>query len=257
MHRLLQSDHFTIQSKIRWFPSLNTKFQLVDDDNKTIGEIVFHPAWMAPVLWLFGLLFEIGLIGGGVALVVTGADSTQKLIGIGLAVLGLLFLLLVNFRSFLASRASSSIEVSDESGSVILQARKGWAIWRPTFTVWNTQDDRQLGQSRQSFLWGDRHYTIWDAEGNDWGSIRRRPFGFQYRVRKGSKQVARFRRKLIDARKMITGVRSYLLEYEDTQLTEDERALILGSLAYADVLVRQKKLREEKDEKQTSTPKKK
>ena len=251
MQNLLNSEHFIIQSKFRWFPSLNTKFQIIDDDEKITGEIVLNPAWTSPILWIFGFLTELGLMTGGIYLMIT-SKSRNSLITAGIIFLfGLLLFFLLGFRNFLASRASSTIKVFDAEKNLILKAVKGWAIWRPTFTIWNTQNDSKIGQSRQSFLFGDRHYVLWDKDGKKWGSIHRRILGFQYRVKKDGTQVARFRRKLVDARKLITGVKSYTLEFQDENLNFDERALILGTLTYADVLVRQKKLSEEKQEEKT------
>lgn len=247
MQKLLESDHFTIQSKIRWFPSFNTKFQIVNDGGQQIGEIIFHPVIMAPILWFFGLLLELALAGGGLYLVFTG-ENNVKLVGAACALVGAFLIFVVNFRTFLASRASSSVEIFSESGEKLIAARKGWALFRPTFSVYDATTNELIGESRQSMFWGDRYYTVWDKDGNTWGSIKRRVWGFQYRVFRGSEQVARFRRKLIDTRKLITGLRSYLLEYEQEELSSKDRALILGCLAYADVLTRQKKLRDEQGE---------
>lgn len=241
MQRLLESDHFTIQSQFRWFPSLNTKFQLLDDEGGKLGEVVVHPVWMFPVLWLVGLLLELGMIVGGVALI---AKADPKWLGGASLLLGLFFLVFFKLRMFLATRAPSSLDVYDESGESVLQASKGWALWRPTFSVTMTKSGKLLGQARQSFFWGDLHTHLWDGEGNKWGSIQRRIFGFQYRVYKGSEQIARFRRKLVDTRKLITGVQSYLLEYQSKDLQIEERAFILGTLTYVDALIRQKKLRQ-------------
>lgn len=253
MQQLLESDQFTIQSKIKWFPSFKTKFDIVTDEGESIGQIHFHPVLMAPVLWFFGLLLELGLVGGGLYFVLKG-ENNAKFVGGVMLLIGALLMFLVKFRTFLSSRASSYVEILDASGTQLLEARKGWALWRPTFTVHDTQADEPLGQSRQSFLWGDCHYSLWDSEGKDWGSIRRRPWGFQYRVYHNNEQVARFRRKLIDARKLITGLRSYKLEYQQPDLTPKERALILGTIAYADVLTRQKKLRDDKEANAAAQP---
>ncbi|HAA54860.1 MAG TPA: hypothetical protein DCE42_08880, partial [Myxococcales bacterium] len=54
--------------------------------------------------------------------------------------------------------------------------------------------------------------------------------------------------KLIDARRLVTGMKSYTLEFQDPSLTQDERALVLGSLTYVDVLVRQKRMKEDSSE---------
>ena len=250
MNELLQADNFTVQSKFRWFPSLNTKFQLLDDTGEQIGEITFHPAWMSPVLWIFGLLLEVGLVVGGVYQALIGADSTGKLIGLGLAIVGLFFLSIVSVRTFLSSRASSVIEIHDKNNELVIKAVKGWALFRAVFSIYDMTGDeaRLLGESAQSVLWGDRRYMLWDAAGKRWGTIRRRPFGLQYRGSKGSKQVGRFRRKLIDARRLVTGMKSYTLEFQDPSLTQDERALVLGSLTYVDVLVRQKRMKEDSSE---------
>ena len=258
MKELLESDHYTINSKIRWLPALTKKFNVVDDNNSKIGEIIFHPAWMFPVLWLFGLVVELGMIVGGAVLIINKSKSSSMILtGVGLILVGLLFLFVWKFRNFLATRAPSTVEIRDSGNNSILTAKKGWAVWRPKFVVRKSQNEEIVGESQQSLFWGDLYYTLRDTSGQVWGSIRRRPLGFQYRVYKDKAQVARFRRKLIDTRKLITGLRSYLLEYQNSELIEDERALILGTLAYVDVLVRQKRLRKEKTNQERNKPKKK
>lgn len=243
MQQLTTANNIEIQSKIRWFPSLNIKYQVVDEDrNETLGEIVVNPAWSMPFLWLAGWILNLGLIAGGGYWIFQGAGN-QKWIGAGLAVFGLLFAFVIRLHSFLASRASSTIDIRDSRGETLVTATKGWAFWKPTFTVEQGKGERVLGQSRQSVVWGDCRYTLWDPSGNTWGSIRRRPFGFQYRVFKGSDQVARFRRKWIDTRKLMTGIRSYVLQFQSNELSFDERSFVLGTIAFVDVLVRQKRIK--------------
>ncbi len=252
MQQLATANNIEIQSKIRWFPSLNIKYQVVDEDrNKTLGEIIVHPAWSMPLLWMFGWILELGLLVGGGYWIFQGTGN-QKWIGAGLLGLGVIFTLVVKLHSFLASRASSTVEVRDASGETLITATKGWAIWKPTYTVEQGKGGAVLGQSRQSIVWGDCRYTLWDNSGNTWGSIRRRPFGFQYRVFKGSDQVARFRRKWIDTRKLMTGIRSYVLQFQSDALSLDERSFVLGTIAYVDVLVRQKRMKTS-DEKGNAT----
>lgn len=248
MKELLESDRFTLESKVRWFPALTKRFNIINEQGENIGIVIFHPAWMFPILWLAGLLIELGLVAGGIWWMYE-SQGRSKVYGLGIAILGLLMFLFFKLRDFLSSRAPSSIEIVDRNNTTVLTGRKGWAVWRPTVTITRTQDGQRLGQSKQSLFWGDCHYTIWDDQGETWGSVRRRPFGFQYRVFRDDTQVARFRRLLVDARKMITGMRSYRLEYETDTLAEGERDLIFGTMAYADVMVREKKLRQSRDQK--------
>ncbi len=253
MQQLVEAQHLEIQSKVRWFPSLNIRYQMVGEQGERIGEIILHPAWTTPLLWLLGLLTELGLFAGGFYYVLQGQGG-QKWVGATLLGLGAIFTLLVKLHSFLASRAPSTVEVLDANNETVLTATKGWALWKPTFTTTKADGTTRLGQARQSFLWGDCRYTLWDDQGKVWGSIRRRPFGFQYRVFKDSNQIAQFRQQFFDARKLVTGIRSYILTFQDESLTADERSFVLGTMAFVDVLVRQKKLRE--DEKNKPPPKK-
>ena len=242
MSDLLHSDHFTIQSKLSFIPRLTTRFNIVDDNNNSIGTLVFHPAWSFPLLWIVGFLFEIALISGGIYLAVK-QEGNLRLAGIGIACFGVLALLLFRFHSFLATRSPSTTEIRDRGNTLLLSARKGWAFAQPLLSIYDAQN-KLLGTSRQSLFWGDRKILLWDAQGNKWGQIKRKLLGFQYRIFRGSKEVARFRRKLVDARKLL-GLRSFVLEFSEPSLTTQERSLILATLGNSDVLIRQKKLRKE------------
>lgn len=256
MESLLQSDHFTLQSKIKWLPSLRTKFEIINAENQHVGSVHFHPVWMSPILWFFGLILELGMVGGGLMFIFQG-ENNVKFFGGALVAIGAFLMFAIQFRSFLSSRASSFVEIMDAEGQTILSARKGWALFKPNFTVKDELQNKTLGNSRQSFLWGDCAYTIWDETDQEWGSIQRRVWGFQYRIFKGKERVGRFRRKLLDARKMFTGLRSYTFEYENTELSLEERSLMLGTIIYVDVLTRQKELRSDKKETPPPTPTKK
>lgn len=257
MQPLLQTNNLEIQSKIRWFPSLNVRYQVLDaDTNETVGEIIQHPAWSTPFLWVLGWLLNLGLIAGGGYYLLQGQGG-QKWFGTVLLALGLVFIFLFKFHSFLSSRASSTVELRGANNQTEVVATKGWALWKPTYTVEKGDGSTRLGQARQSWVWGDCRYTLWDSQGEVWGSIRRRPFGFQYRVFKGSEQIAQFRRMFVDARKLITGIRSYILQFQGSDLNTDERAFVLGTMAFVDVLVRQKKLREKSEQQPAPPPKKK
>ncbi|MCB9639518.1 MAG: hypothetical protein H6728_03000 [Myxococcales bacterium] len=251
MQDLLHTDHVTIQSRFRILPRLTTRFNIVDDSEQTIGTLISHPAWSFPVLWFVGFLLEIGMIAGGIYLAIN-QKGNGLYIGAGIAFLGVLMLLLFRFHSFLATRAPTSIELRDRNNDLVLTSRKGWALFQPLFTLTDGQGNT-LGQSRQSFLWGDRKYLLWDDKGQRWGSINRRLIGSKYDAYRGNKAVARFRKKLIDARKLL-GLRSYLLEFQDSSLTPQERAVILGTIANTDVLMRQKKLRDDKENIPTPVP---
>ncbi len=252
MDNIFNNKNLTIQSKFRWFPSLNTKFQLVDDEGTLMGEIILNPAWSAPFLWLIGFLFEILLIFGGAYLIIR--NPKENLIYGAVSVLVGLFLFLgIALHSFLSSRASSTVKIIDKDKKTLLKAVKGWALWRPTFTIRNAETNDVIGTARQAFFFGDRRYILRDKEGKKWGTIRRKLWRLKYRVKKNGRQVAEFRTKLIDARKLITGINSYILEYQDENLTTDERALILGAMTYVDVLSRQKKLSPDKQETKEDT----
>ncbi len=242
MHELLQSDRLIIQAKFRILPRLTTRFNVIDDANKTIGTLIFHPAWSYPVLWFVGLLLELSLLAGGIYLAVQQSGNTRYA-GIGIALVGFVMTFFLRFHSFLATRTPTKIELWDRDNKLVLSSHKGWALSRPLFTISDAQG-KTVGQARQSFLRGDRKYILWDDQNKRWGDIKRAFIGSRYAVQRNGKPVARLRKNLLDVRKLL-GMRSFMLEFQEASLSPKERMLIVGSIANTDVLTRQKKLREE------------
>ncbi len=241
MHELLQSDRLIIQARFRILPRLTTRFNVIDDANKAIGTLIFHPAWSYPILWFFGVLLELSLLSGGIYLAVKQSGN-PRYIGIGLAFFGLL-MALMRFHSFLATRSPTKIELWDRDNKLVLASHKGWALFQPLFTIHDAKGDI-VGQARQSLFWADRKYILWDDQSKRWGDIKRGFIGSRYTVQRNGKPVARMRKNLLDVRKLL-GMRSFLVEFQESNLSAKERTLILGAITNTEVLTRQKKLREE------------
>lgn len=267
MQKFMESHEFEIQAQIRNRFSFAVRYDIQSKETEeNIGEIIIYPAWSTPFLWLLGIITEIALVVGGLYFVFKGQNNSIWF-GLSFLFLGLLFFFGFKFHTFLASRAPSTIKIKDDQKEVIVVGNKGWALWKPIFTVTDGSTNNMIGQSRQSFLLGDCRYTLWDHQGNIWGSIRRRPFGFTYRIIKDSKEVAHFRKQFVDARKIMTGVSSYLLDFlkeeketeaenEKTSLIQNEKLFVFGVISYIALLSREKKLKEKEQTETKEQPKK-